>query len=162
MIGVKKIAHATYEMPDVDKQVEYYTDIMGLTVTGKEKDAVFLASTVDQRDDPHHFSPRCADEVDDLANAPTCGNHVFNDEHTGSCRHRERPAKDHASFLPLAEDELDAERLRNGETDDEATDCGRRDKIDLQAFRKPLNCGFREKRDQSRVLEDARALHIRV
>ena len=47
MIGVKKIAHATYEMPDVDKQVEYYTEIMGLTVTGKEKDAVFLASTVD-------------------------------------------------------------------------------------------------------------------
>ena len=47
MIGVKKIAHATYEMPDVDKQTEYYTDIMGLTVTGKEKDAVYLASTVD-------------------------------------------------------------------------------------------------------------------
>ena len=47
MIGVKKIAHATYEMPDVDKQVEYYTEIMGLTVTGKEQDAVFLASTVD-------------------------------------------------------------------------------------------------------------------
>ncbi len=47
MIGVKKIAHATYEMPDVDKQTEYYTEIMGLTVTGKEKDAVYLASTVD-------------------------------------------------------------------------------------------------------------------
>ena len=47
MIEVKKIAHATYEMPDVDKQTEYYTEIMGLTVTGKEKDAVYLASTVD-------------------------------------------------------------------------------------------------------------------
>ena len=47
MIGVKKIAHATYEMPDVDRQVEYYTEIMGLTVTDKEKDAVYLASTVD-------------------------------------------------------------------------------------------------------------------
>jgi catechol-2,3-dioxygenase len=47
MIGVKKIAHAAYEMPDVEQQTEYYTDIMGLTVTGKEKDAVYLASTLD-------------------------------------------------------------------------------------------------------------------
>jgi catechol-2,3-dioxygenase len=47
MIRVKKIAHATYEVPDVGQQVEYYTDVLGLTVTGKEKDAVYLASTVD-------------------------------------------------------------------------------------------------------------------
>src|SRR6266852_9552959 len=47
MIRVKKIAHATYEMPDVDKQVEYYTEILGLTLTEKDKDAVYLASTVD-------------------------------------------------------------------------------------------------------------------
>ena len=26
MIGVKKIAHAAYETPDLDRQVEYYTD----------------------------------------------------------------------------------------------------------------------------------------
>src|SRR5207247_1066928 len=31
MIRVKKIAHASYDVPDVDKQVEYYTDILGLT-----------------------------------------------------------------------------------------------------------------------------------
>ncbi|MGZ3362770.1 MAG: VOC family protein, partial [Xanthobacteraceae bacterium] len=47
MIPVKKIAHAIYEMPDVDKQTEYYTEVLGLTVTGKDKDAVYLASTVD-------------------------------------------------------------------------------------------------------------------
>src|SRR5215470_17312461 len=47
MIRVKKIALATYEIPDLEKQVEYYTEILGLTVTGKEKDAVYLASTVD-------------------------------------------------------------------------------------------------------------------
>ena len=47
MIGVKKIAYASYEMPDLDQQVEYCTDILGLTATGKEKDAVFLASTID-------------------------------------------------------------------------------------------------------------------
>lgn len=47
MIGVKKISHTSYETPDLDKQTEYYTDILGLTLTAKEKDAVYLASTVD-------------------------------------------------------------------------------------------------------------------
>jgi catechol-2,3-dioxygenase len=47
MIRVKKIAHAAYDVPDLDSQVEYYTDVLGLTVTGKDKDAVYLASTVD-------------------------------------------------------------------------------------------------------------------
>ncbi|MGP0090051.1 MAG: VOC family protein [Xanthobacteraceae bacterium] len=47
MIRVRKITHATYEMPDVDKQVEYYTEILGLSLTAKEKDATYLASTVD-------------------------------------------------------------------------------------------------------------------
>ena len=43
MIRVKKIAHAVYEMPDVDKQTEYYTEVLGLTPTEKSKDAVYLA-----------------------------------------------------------------------------------------------------------------------
>ena len=47
MIGVKKIAHATYETPDLDKQIEYYTDILGLNLIAKEKDAAYLASTID-------------------------------------------------------------------------------------------------------------------
>jgi catechol 2,3-dioxygenase-like lactoylglutathione lyase family enzyme len=47
MIPVRKIAHATYETPDLDRQVEYYTDILGLTLTAKEKDTAFLASTID-------------------------------------------------------------------------------------------------------------------
>ena len=47
MIRVKKIAHATYEIPDLDAQVEYYTEILGLSVTGKDSDAVYLASTLD-------------------------------------------------------------------------------------------------------------------
>jgi len=47
MIRVRKIAHATYEMPELDKQVEYYTDVLGLTLTAREKDAVYLANTVD-------------------------------------------------------------------------------------------------------------------
>ena len=47
MIRVRKIAHASYEMPDLEQQVAYYTDILGLTVTAKEKDAAYLANTVD-------------------------------------------------------------------------------------------------------------------
>jgi catechol 2,3-dioxygenase-like lactoylglutathione lyase family enzyme len=47
MIRVRKIAHAAYEMPDVDKQIEYYTDILGLTLVERTKEAAYLASTVD-------------------------------------------------------------------------------------------------------------------
>jgi len=47
MIRVKKIAHAVYETADLDRQVEYYTDILGLTVTDREKDTAYLASTLD-------------------------------------------------------------------------------------------------------------------
>ncbi len=47
MIRVRKIAHASYEMPDLDKQAAYYTDILGLNLIAKEKDAVYLANTVD-------------------------------------------------------------------------------------------------------------------
>src|SRR4051812_6506188 len=61
MIGVKKISHASYETPDLDKQAEYYTDILGLTLIAKEKDTVYLANTVE-----HHSvilrsgsQPRC-------------------------------------------------------------------------------------------------------
>ncbi len=47
MIRVHKIAHASYEMPDLVQQTEYYTDILGLTLTARDKDAVYLANTVD-------------------------------------------------------------------------------------------------------------------
>ena len=40
MIGVRKIAHAAYETPDLEQQTEYYTNILGLTLTAKDKDAV--------------------------------------------------------------------------------------------------------------------------
>ena len=47
MIRVRKISHATYETPEIDKQTEYYTDILGLTLVAKDKDTVYLANTVD-------------------------------------------------------------------------------------------------------------------
>jgi len=45
IIRVKKISHATYETPDLEGQIAYYTDVLGLTLNAKEKDAAFLAST---------------------------------------------------------------------------------------------------------------------
>jgi catechol 2,3-dioxygenase-like lactoylglutathione lyase family enzyme len=47
MIRAKKIAHATYETPDLPRQIEYYTDVLGLTLVAKEKDGAYLASTLD-------------------------------------------------------------------------------------------------------------------
>jgi catechol 2,3-dioxygenase-like lactoylglutathione lyase family enzyme len=47
MIRVRKIAHAAYQMPDVEKQIEYYTDILGLSLVARDKSAAYLASTVD-------------------------------------------------------------------------------------------------------------------
>ena len=62
MIGVRKISHASYETPDLDKQVEYYTDVLGLSLIAQERNAVYLASTCD-----HHSvilrqgdQPKCA------------------------------------------------------------------------------------------------------
>src|SRR3954447_26686819 len=47
IVRVKKISHATYETPDLEGQIAYYTDVLGLTLTAKEKDAAYLASTID-------------------------------------------------------------------------------------------------------------------
>ena len=61
MIGMKKISHASYETPNLEQQVAYYTDILGLSLIAREKDAAYLANTVE-----HHSvilrsgsEPRC-------------------------------------------------------------------------------------------------------
>jgi catechol 2,3-dioxygenase-like lactoylglutathione lyase family enzyme len=61
MIRVRRIAHADFETPDVDRQVDYYTEILGLTLVDKAKDVAYLAGTND-----HHAvvlrkgsEPRC-------------------------------------------------------------------------------------------------------
>ena len=47
MIRGKKITHATYETPDLDRRIEYHADILGLTLVAKGNDVACLASTVD-------------------------------------------------------------------------------------------------------------------
>ena len=32
MIGVKRLGHATLTSPDIERQIAYYTDVIGLTL----------------------------------------------------------------------------------------------------------------------------------
>src|SRR3954451_18235325 len=44
MINAKRVGHATFEKPDLEKAIAYYTDVNGLVLSGREKGRAFLAS----------------------------------------------------------------------------------------------------------------------
>jgi catechol 2,3-dioxygenase-like lactoylglutathione lyase family enzyme len=44
MIKVRKIGHATFETTDLEKAVEYYTQVNGLALAVREKNRAFLAT----------------------------------------------------------------------------------------------------------------------
>ena len=44
MIKVRRIGHATFETPDIDKQIEHFTQVTGLVVAAREKDRALLAT----------------------------------------------------------------------------------------------------------------------
>ena len=44
MIRVSRVGHATFETPDLDRAIAYYTDVNGLVLSAKDKDRAFLAS----------------------------------------------------------------------------------------------------------------------
>ena len=44
---ILRLQHVQIRVPDLELCTAYYTEVLGLTVTGKDKDAVYLASTVD-------------------------------------------------------------------------------------------------------------------
>src|SRR5262249_5675490 len=44
MIQIRRLAHASFETPDLDKSIAYYTETNGLVVAAREKSRVFLAS----------------------------------------------------------------------------------------------------------------------
>ncbi len=46
MIKPRRIGHATFETPDLDRMVDYYTEILGLVLAEREKDRAFLATQV--------------------------------------------------------------------------------------------------------------------
>ena len=44
MIDILRAGHATFTTPDVEKQVAYYSDVLGLIVTERSKDRAVLAT----------------------------------------------------------------------------------------------------------------------
>src|ERR1700704_3223878 len=44
MIQVKRLGHATFTTPDLDGQVTYYSDVLGLSVIERDKNRAFLAT----------------------------------------------------------------------------------------------------------------------
>ena len=47
MIRVRRIGHASFETPDVERAVAYYTQVLGLTLVERDSEAAYLASTLD-------------------------------------------------------------------------------------------------------------------
>ena len=47
MIHVRKIAHAVYETPDLARLIAYHSEVLGLTLVEQDKDAAYLASTLE-------------------------------------------------------------------------------------------------------------------
>ena len=43
MIQVRRLGHASFSTPDVDRQVEYYAGVLGLRIVERDKDRAFLA-----------------------------------------------------------------------------------------------------------------------
>src|SRR3974390_2542478 len=46
MIKPRRIGHATFETPDIERLIDYYTEVVGLVLAEREKDRAFLASKV--------------------------------------------------------------------------------------------------------------------
>src|SRR2546430_15108813 len=44
MLQVKRIGHATLTTPDLERQLDYYTRVVGLSAVAKEKGRVILAT----------------------------------------------------------------------------------------------------------------------
>jgi len=48
MIQARRIGHATFETPDFERAIDYYTQIAGLVLSAREKDRAFFASKIGQ------------------------------------------------------------------------------------------------------------------
>ena len=44
MINVKRMSHATFETPDLDRQIDYFTQTAGLALAERENGRAFLAT----------------------------------------------------------------------------------------------------------------------
>ena len=48
MIQAKRIGHATFATPDIDRQIDYYRQVVGLGVAAREANRTFLVSPTGQ------------------------------------------------------------------------------------------------------------------
>jgi catechol 2,3-dioxygenase-like lactoylglutathione lyase family enzyme len=48
MIKPRRVGHATFETPDLEKAIAYYEEFMGLILAERERDRAFLATKVGQ------------------------------------------------------------------------------------------------------------------
>lgn len=48
MIKARRIGHATFETPDLDRQIDYYEQVVGFKLAVREKDRAFLATKAGQ------------------------------------------------------------------------------------------------------------------
>jgi catechol 2,3-dioxygenase-like lactoylglutathione lyase family enzyme len=46
MIQAGRIGHATFETPDLNKAIDYFTDVVGLTLTARDSERAWLASKI--------------------------------------------------------------------------------------------------------------------
>ena len=46
MIQVKRISHATFETPDLERQIDYFTQVVGLAPAGRENGRAYFATKV--------------------------------------------------------------------------------------------------------------------
>jgi catechol 2,3-dioxygenase-like lactoylglutathione lyase family enzyme len=46
MIQAKRISHATFETPDIERQIDYFTQVVGLTIAARENGRAHLATKV--------------------------------------------------------------------------------------------------------------------
>ena len=48
MIKVRRVGHATFETPDLDRLIDYYMQVNGLALAAREKNRAFLATKTGQ------------------------------------------------------------------------------------------------------------------
>jgi catechol-2,3-dioxygenase len=49
MIKTRRIGYATFATPDLERQIDYYTQIFGLTLTERDKGRAFLSTPLGQQ-----------------------------------------------------------------------------------------------------------------
>ena len=90
MIDILRVGHATFTTPDLERQVAYYSDVLGLIVTERDKNRAFLATrtgleaiALERGDKPEltRLSFQVAPDTDFAAYARELSEHGIKSEH---------------------------------------------------------------------------------